>query len=43
MSGGLYDRFGGGYSAGDYAPPGGAFDEAAEVEYQSPYSRQDRY
>lgn len=46
-AGGLYDRFGGGYSANGYsggaAPGAFAADGAGEVEYHSPYARQDRY
>ena len=46
-AGGLYDRFGGGYSANGYnagaAPGAYAADGTGEVEYHSPYARQDRY
>ncbi|BDA40634.1 hypothetical protein COCOBI_01-2870 [Coccomyxa sp. Obi] len=45
-SSGLYDRFGGGYAAGsaEYGASGaGGFGTAGEVEYQSPYARQDRF
>ncbi|KAK9916924.1 hypothetical protein WJX75_008824 [Coccomyxa subellipsoidea] len=45
-SAGLYDRFGGGYGASpaEYGAGGaGGFDTAGEVEYQSPYTRQDRF
>lgn len=44
-SAGLYDRFGGGYAAGagEYNGAAGGFGSAGEVEYQSPYARQDRF
>ncbi|EIE26720.1 hypothetical protein COCSUDRAFT_52434 [Coccomyxa subellipsoidea C-169] len=45
-SAGLYDRFGGGYGAApaEFGAAGaGGFDTAGEVEYQSPYARQDRF
>jgi hypothetical protein len=44
--GGLYDRFGGGYGGSDFgggAAASGGFADGGEVEYRSPYQRQDRY